>query len=157
MSAKGSYRLQFLFRGQQIAPTITFTLKQLDDHGLISSELVELLLSAGKVEYELGRYKETTREGVLSGATMEEASRAVEYLATFYQLEQQHSGALLLEEERQYKLANDRLKRIVLLLTEVIGATKMNNLWLRMLVNQINGMSREEMAQVLGERLSPIK
>lgn len=155
MALKG-YKLQFFYRGKRLTPTITFDEEQISGHGLINGELEDLLRETGTgeekfVEYEIGQYVETTRDSPLSGATIEEARQAVEYLASFYQLAAAGQEApLRLEEEKQFKLSTDRLKRVVLLLTDLIGATVMRDMWIGMLVNQLTGKSRNEMATILG-------
>lgn len=148
------YKLRLLYHGNELAPVLSFSEKEIEDSLLLPVSLRELFLETKRqrkslLEYEVGEYDDAPDDSPLSGATMEEVRRALGYIADFYRRRAQQGRSEGLEEERTFKELTFRMRRVVLLMLDFIGPKDMLSMWTKMFADSLIGKSKEEMMSAL--------
>lgn len=145
-------QLQFLYKGYRLPQILSFGTEEITNEKLIGHQL-EDIFSKGTdlIEYEIGLYSNSDSIGPVSGATSEETKRVISFIAQFYEMYRISPDKIFFDQEKLFNLASDRLRRIMLLLTDHLGMKMLFNIWLNLMATRVTGLKKKEIREVLGK------
>lgn len=155
--------LQFSYKGTPINPKISYHAEDLalssDGYRLVSLDLANVLDRTstsdtfGVILYEVGEFSdESSIEGPLSGATLEETRQAVEILSDFMEKYRTQTDATTIRNivSSYYQRSDDRVRNALVLLSDHIGNEILYHLLIERMAEAIIGLKKAHMAKKFG-------